>query len=159
MTTIAYRNGVLACDSEETHEDDKAGEISYYNCKKIYKKKVTHDWNTGKRLPKCHMVLIATRGEVGASLVGVDWYGSGDEVPDYMYADTQFDLLILTPHGLFSMDQYFRPTRVREEYFATGSGAKAALGAMYMGATAVEAIKAAIDCDPGTGGAVISESL
>jgi len=156
MTTIAYRDGVLACDSKETHEDEKAGEISFYHTQKIYRKRVRPDIKK-----KSYEVLIATRGEVGASLIAVDWYGEGLEEPDdRLYSDSQFDLLIVEPDGLWTMDQYFRPHKIDdEEYYAIGSGTKAALGAMFMGATAVQAIEAAISCDPGTGGEVVFESL
>lgn len=163
MTTIAYRDGILACDSEETHEDDKSGEVSFYHTDKIYRRKCKYSADGSKKLAKSYDALIGTRGEIGPSLIAVDWWGTGEEEPDdRMYSESQFDILVLQPDGLWTMDQYFRPWKINideEGYFAVGSGMKAALGAMYMGATAIEAIAAAIQCDPGTGGAIISESL
>ena len=157
MTTIGYRDGVLACDSQESQMDEAAGEIAFYHTQKIYRKRL----KVNKKLlrVKAYDVLIATRGEVGAGMVGFDWYGTGKPIPDWLSNECQFDLLIVEPKGLFCMDQYFRPLKINEEYYAIGSGAKAALGAMYMGATAIEAVEAAIQCDPGTGGDIVAESL
>ncbi len=66
---------------------------------------------------------------------------------------------MLTPQGLFEYDVYCRAEEVIDDFYAIGSGAKVALGAMACGKSAIEAVRIAARFDPYTGGRINSESL
>lgn len=151
MTTIAYRDGIIAADSRVTYGED--GSARVHTCKKLFRKTITQ----GK---KQFDVIIATAGEASPGLVFVDWYGSGKPVPDiFLHLGGDFLCLVLTPQGLFEFDVYCRGEEVSDDFYAIGSGAKAALGAMHCGKSAVEAVRIAARIDPYTGGRINSESL
>lgn len=151
MTTIAYRDGILAADSRVTYGEDSGARI--HTCKKLYRKTVTQ----GK---KSFDVIIATAGESSPGLLFVDWYGSGKPIPDtFLHLGGDFLCLVLTPSGLFEYDVYCRGEPVSDDFYAIGSGAKAALGAMHCGKSAIEAVRIAARIDPYTGGRITSDSL
>lgn len=151
MTTIAYRDGILAADSRVTYGEDSGARI--HSCKKLYRKTVTQ----GK---KSFDVIIATAGESSPGLLFVDWYGSGKPIPDtFLHLGGDFLCLVLTPSGLFEYDVYCRGEPVSDDFYAIGSGAKAALGAMHCGKSAIEAVRIAARIDPYTGGRITSDSL
>lgn len=151
MTTIAYRDGILAADSRVTHGEDGSARI--HTCKKLFRKKITQ----GK---KSFDVIIATAGESAPGMLFVDWYGTGKPIPDtFLHLGGDFLCLVLTPSGLFEFDVYCRGEEVSDDFYAIGSGAKAALGALHCGKSAVEAVRIAARIDPYTGGRIMTESL
>lgn len=151
MTTIAYRDGVIAADSRVTHGEDGSARI--HSCKKLFRKTVTQ----GK---KSFDVIIATAGESSPGMVFVDWYGTGKPIPEmFMHLGGDFICLVLSPQGLFEFDVYCRGEQVLDDFYAVGSGAKAALGAMHCGKSAIEAVRVAARIDPYTGGRITSETL
>ena len=151
MTTIAYRDGVLAADSRVTYGED--GSARVHTCKKLFRKRVTH----GK---KTFDVIIATAGESSPGMVFVDWYGTGKPIPDiFLHLGGDFSCLVLTPQGLFEYDVYCRAEEILDDFYAIGSGAKAALAAMHCGKSAIEAVRIAARIDPYTGGRIHSETL
>lgn len=151
MTTIAYRDGVIAADSRVTHGENESARI--HSCKKLFRKTVTQ----GK---KSFDVIIATAGESSPGMVFVDWYGTGKPIPEmFMHLGGDFICLVLSPQGLFEFDVYCRGEQVLDDFYAVGSGAKAALGAMHCGKSAIEAVRVAARIDPYTGGRITSETL
>lgn len=152
MTTIAVKAGVIAADSWATHWSE-AGGSRRHTCTKLHRKRVSE----GR---KSYEVIIATAGESSPGMVFVDWYGSGHEIPRVLLdRDPDFSCLILTPHGLYEVDEYCRPDLVLEPFYAIGSGAKAALAAMHCGKSAIESVRIAARIDPYTGGRIVSMSL
>jgi ATP-dependent protease HslVU (ClpYQ) peptidase subunit len=147
MTTIAFRDGIMAADTQET-----AGE-SQMRCKKIFR----------ATSPKGRRVLIGTAGGSFAGMIYVDHFKSGKERPitiDYMDIEEDFHNLIWDGTNLFEVNWLWRPIKVpRPKFFAIGSGAPAALGAMHMGASAKEAVNVAKKIDIYTGGRVVSMKL
>lgn len=136
MTTIAYRAGILAADSWATYSSEAGGSRRHI-CTKLYRKTV----GEGK---KAHDVIIGTAGETSPALAFLDWFGSGRPIPEVLLQlGGDFSCLVLTPEGLFEADVYCRLDRVQEEFFAIGSGAKAALAAMHCGKSAIEAVRIA----------------
>lgn len=132
MTTIVYRDGVMAADSRGTLETESGG-ARLFRCEKLYRKIV----KVGKRTEE-HILGVA--GETSPALIYLDWYGSGKEAPQVLAdMNADFMVLILNKHGLFEADAYCRPERVLEKFWSIGSGCKAALGAMHMGADARKA--------------------
>jgi hypothetical protein len=148
MTTIAYRDGIIASDSWAVYDYDRK-----HTCQKLFRKRITE----GK---KSFDVIIATAGESSPSLLFVDWYGSGKPIPEMLvHHGGDFACLILTPKGLFEVDKMCRPEQVMDSFYAIGSGAKAALAAMHCGKSAVEAVRIAARIDPYTGGRIVHDSL
>lgn len=152
MTTIAYRDGILAADSWATFNTEAGGSRRHL-CTKLYRKRITE----GK---KTFDVVLGTAGESTPALLFVDWYGSGKPIPEMLiHHGGDFSVLILTPKGLFEADMMCRPDLILEPFYAVGSGAKAALAAMHCGKSAIEAVRIAAKLDPYTGGRIYSESL
>lgn len=134
----------MAADSRATIETE-AGGARLFRCEKLYRKKI----KVGKRIEE-HILGFA--GESSPALLYLDWYGTGKPPPE-VFADmvSDFSVLILSKHGLFDVDAYCRPEKVLEKFWAIGSGAKAALGAMHAGATARQACAIACKIDPYSG--------
>ena len=74
-------------------------------------------------------------------------------------SDDDIELLVLKSSGIYLVDYRFREVRICGKHYAIGSGAQAAMVAMNLGCTAVEAVKEAIKVDDYTGGKVRSLSL
>jgi hypothetical protein len=149
VTTIAYREGILAADSQYTYESEAGGHRKH-PCPKLYRKE------TKDGAP----VIIATQGDGSAGLVFVDWYGTGKKPPRILTDNLpDFTCLVLKRDGLYEYDAYCRPYKIELEFYAIGSGAKAALGAMHMGASAERAVEVACEIDPYTMRPIVVMSL
>jgi len=140
MTTIAYKDGVVAADSRETW-DSEAGGASYHKCAKLFRKKL-----------KNRDVVIATAGATYSGMVFVDWYGSDTPAPDHLTmiedSDKDFDALILDSGKLYQVNHMCRPVEIVDGFIAIGSGRKSALAAMHCGKSAEEAVRIACLIDP-----------
>lgn len=145
MTTIAVRNGIMAADSCETHELDDGGHY-VGQCRKLFRK---------------GDAVLGTYGESTTGMVFVDWYGSRRKCPREMLvnADAEFGVIVLSPAGIFLYDKWCRAERLEGDFFAFGTGAKVALGAMHAGASAEEAVRIASLVDLYTRGPVITETV
>lgn len=141
MTTIAYRKGVLAGDSQAT--DDQV-----WRTKKIYR------LNT-----EAGELLVGYCGEVHAALVFIEWLKNNESrKPDL--SNESFEAIVIAETGRVTIwSASLVPWRPRGEFFAIGSGAKAALGAMHAGKGAIDAVKIACKIDPYTRGPVHSLRL
>ena len=138
MTTIAYRDGIMAADSQLT-----SGSIAVSgNVSKIHFK----DGN-----------VFAVSGLWGDTLKILKWFEAGLKGDIPKITDDSQGLLLKadgTFYGLWenqtmvSLDQ--------NEFYAIGSGADIALGAMEMGASAVESVEVGIKRDIYSGGKVVS---
>lgn len=149
MTTIAYRDGLLAADSRMTREGGDSGSGDWFHgCSKIYRVFAKTD----------DVTLIATAGENGPGELFVEQF-SKRKLVRADFTDADFECLVLSSEGLLSYDKWCRPTRITEPFFAIGSGAKAALGAMHMGADATTAVEIACKIDPYTAAPVFSARL
>lgn len=157
MTIIAYRNGILAADSRLVVETE-AGGARMFPCDKLFRKTI-------KEGRKKVQVIIATSGEGPAGMVFVDWYGSGLPPPQQLIdGDADFENMILRPEGLFVADKYCRLELVKYrskafQFHAIGSGTKAALGAMEMGANAKRAAEVTCNIDPNCGPPIVTMRL
>jgi hypothetical protein len=118
VTTIAFKDGIIAADSRSTFATE-AGGSSKHVCSKLFRRTI----KLGKRKP--YDVIIATAGESAPGMVFVDWYaltaGIGEPPRVLLDHDPDFVCLILSPFGLFEVDKYCqsltRSTR-------SGAGAK-----------------------------------
>lgn len=138
MTTIAICKGVMASDSQITTESE-AGGSRKFNCVKLYPV-------TTKRGGRA---IIAVSGETFAGLVFVDWYISGKRKGSerLLLGEADFSALVLRADGLFEYDKWCRGEKIEEKFYAIGSGAKAALGAMHAGCNAELAVEIACAID------------
>ena len=135
MTTIAYKDGVMAADTRAYR-----GNKSWIGTKtKIFK--IGND-----------LVGVSTSG-VGVSNVIIDWYtkGMSYDISEKVSGDNYIELLVVKPDGsAMFMDSNLLPTYINSEYYAVGSGDTYAMGAMAMGASPKKAVKVAKMFDPFT---------
>lgn len=154
MTTICYKDGIVAADSCVSLQTE-AGGSRKFQCEKIFRK--ICKGKDGKKYP----AIVALAGESSPGMVFLDWLGSGKEPPRQLLIDASADFtaLILTPQGLFEADAYCRLDKIIDPFYAIGSGAKAALGAMHAGATARAAVAIACKIDPYSAPPILFMSL
>jgi ATP-dependent protease HslVU (ClpYQ) peptidase subunit len=142
VTTIAYKAGILAADTQVT-----CGDGSKMRARKI------------QELPDGSFYACA--GDTSAILRIQRWMARGmprrnrPRVPK----DAEADLLMVKPDGsAWLLNDGFDFERVETPFVAIGSGAAYALGAMARGATAVQAIKIAAKFDVNTSAPIDSVS-
>lgn len=144
MTTIACSRTEMAADMRVTWpgkgNDDENTRIHSAHCIKI------------ERI--CD-ALIGTSGDYAAGVRFHDWMRAGcpKRLPRLA---RDFRALKLTKEGIFyidSTDATWMPQGT--EFYAIGSGAHYALGAMEMGADPKRAVEVAKEYDPYTGGKVM----
>lgn len=158
MTTIAFKDGVLAADSRETSGCEDSGQLAA-TCTKMF--------SVGP-------FVVALQGDTTPGLAWLNWfigqYGifktehtpvlgevPADIVDRFLEHEADFTAVVLKPSGrLFIYDEWGFPQPITAPYYAVGSGAKVAYGAMHAGASAVAAVEAACAHDPYTSGPVLS---
>lgn len=150
MTTIVYRDGIMAADSRVTVDSEHGGS-RVQRGDKLYRVKT---FNRGR-------CIVGLAGGSFDGLAFLDWLVSkATEPPQRLIdGDAEFTALVLNRHGLFEYDKWCRPERVLEEFHAVGSGAKAALGALHMGASARRAVAVACKIDPYTAVPIVTMRL
>lgn len=136
MTTIAYRNGIIAADT--LCRDDEFQQ-------KYFRRKfrVMGD------------AVIAESGEDRWIDVFHSWWAAGRLQPAPRIPKGQIGMIVVYPDlrcEMWADAQYGLP--ITEEYCATGSGGSVALGAMFWGHSAADGVRAAMQHDNDTGGKV-----
>jgi hypothetical protein len=139
VTVICVRDGIIAADSQYTIQTNEGGSRKF-RTKKLFPGK-TKDGTD---------FIIGTAGGGSTSLTFARWYGSGKKPPKIFAEEGQndFTCLVLQADGLWEYDAYCIGEKIEEPFHAIGCGAKAALGAMHMGATAEQAVEIACRIDP-----------
>ncbi|MTH61180.1 hypothetical protein [Paracoccus litorisediminis] len=139
MTTIVYRDGVLASDTRAY-----SGHATPIGTKrKIHRRRDGAMFGVSTAAP-------------GLSEQVARWYlddKNMDLLPQ-LGPEDGFDMLEIDKDGqVFIYHDSIHPTGpLTAPYFTVGSGANYAIGALEMGASAVEAVRVAITNDPWTGG-------
>lgn len=123
MTVIVYKNRILASDSLVTVDD-----LRLYNTKKIIKTK--------------DGFLAGASGENDFCLKFLSWVDTKRRAKPPKIDDNSG--LMITSDGEVRYYSDYGYDIVEDEYIAIGSGQQIALGALYMGATAEEAVAASI---------------
>lgn len=82
----------------------------------------------------------------------------GKQKPKYA-ADADFDIIEVNPRGLFLWDQKLIPIQLNEPFYAIGTGAAYAMGALAAGATPEQAVLIAANFDTNTRGPVEQVNL
>lgn len=134
MTTIAYRDGVLASDSRATIN----GYVRPQRDVKLFRR------GDGG--------VAAMTGESGGCFRLLKWI-DGDRAKDQ--PDGDFRVILLHVDGRLEVFEGGGSYPLECEFNAWGSGMSAALGALHMGATAGQAVEAAILVDSLSGGDVV----
>jgi hypothetical protein len=130
MTTIVYRDGVMAADSGSW-----AGDAS-------------HGW-AEKVVRGVDDVLYGCAGDAAEAEGFLAWVRSGyrGEPPKPEYSadkkESSFIVLIARPGERVGLRSGGGEERYEAPYYAIGAGASVAFGALFMGATAEQAIEAA----------------
>lgn len=137
MTIIAYRDGVMAADSQVTGNFTTLGI-------KLHRK-------SGK--------IIGFAGDLHQALVFVDWYFDSKQRKPDIANENDWVALVASKDGLEEWNHSLRPVRVPEMFYAIGSGAEVAMGAMEAGASAKRAAEIACKRADGCGGPVVTMRL
>lgn len=143
MTTIAYRDGILAGDTLRTSNGMRDGFT--------------------RKVHKIGRLLIAACGTAALCAEFRSWVVAGLNGPS-PFNDKKGDEggngLVIMPDGLAVIWGSSGPWALKQVPFvAMGSGEQVAMGAMAMGASAEQAVAAAMSLDTGSGGAVQSVQL
>lgn len=140
MTTVAWRDGIMAADTQGQRDGMRI------NAKKIH------------RVQDASLVeaLIGISGNLPDCLKFVGWFGKRDKELDFkMFRQDSSDApdvaaIVVRNSGVEYWTEHCQPIPILDEFAAIGSGAHAALAAMHMGATALEAVRIASLVDPHT---------
>jgi ATP-dependent protease HslVU (ClpYQ) peptidase subunit len=148
VTTIAYKNGVLAADSLINYGTFSNGEVN-----KIHVVAMPED--DGKRVRRA---MMAVSGAVWVIEPLIEWIESGasqDDIPHCLLAAAeQFSCIMIDDEGtVWEFNNGFF-LKCGVQYHSIGSGQMFALGAMAAGIEAPEAVAAAMKHDKATGGAI-----
>jgi len=148
MTTIAFRDGIMASDSRIVEYG-----IGITHGPKIFRKKV------GRK-----EVLIGGAGYSPSIMMFLDWYGTNDKEGQHRIAtlcigDKDFEVMIWDGRRIMTCDEFCRLDEVPEKYYALGSGASNAITAMDCGKSAQQAVQMAIKRDMNSGGRVVTARL
>ena len=142
MTTICYKDGILAADSMLSDNGIDVGV-----CTKIAAVAGGYAAMTGDSQDKAAFWR---------------WLGEGSKLDDKPKLDDDFNGVLVVPGGQvlwydYHLNHYeFTP---KDGFWAIGSGQMLALGAMAVGANAIEACKIACRYDKGSGEPVIWQEV
>lgn len=134
MTTIAYRNGILASDALVTSGNARAGKV--------------------KKIAKGNGVMGGMSGSAEACQSFIEWIEAGAEGACPGLDGTDADGILIKGRKTFYVGPKGVPVPFKAKFAAVGSGEKFALGAMAMGADAATAVKVASKLDVNSGGSV-----
>ena len=133
MTTIACNRSEMACDSYLTDGN------MILHVKKMFKRKGN---------------LVGIAGDYAAAMEFIEWWLK-DPTDEYTGEMDEVDVLVLTSHGkLLHFGATTKPFEIEDKFAAIGSGCAAAMGALHVGATPAQAVKAASKVDVNTGGKI-----
>ncbi len=145
MTTIVYRDGIIACDSQVT-----VGEVKYARMKKI------------RKLPNGNLIGICGDGIAGYRLMQMIEGNGGEPTQQIIeaargaaaiYVTTDKTVWTLVGGKNGGLAPMIGP------FFADGSGYVAALAAMKAGANAVQAVTIATELDTFSSPPIYTEKL
>ena len=144
MTTIVYRDGVLAADRLVTKHDITVGQV----------RKIREVRNPDGDL----LGWIACYGWPSDTTATAKWLSKWPDLDEAPKRNQDGDTggFFLLKSGEFWILSGSEPFQTEAEFHAMGSGCEIALGALAMGASAEKAVEVASVYDQGTGGGVDS---
>lgn len=150
MTTIAYRDGVMAGDGRETYvEEGESSMVARDDCVKIHRLPDGRLFGASKTSEEINVLHDALLNGLTQDPVKL-WPTPKLEDINAMVIDT--DGTIYAYEGV-------RWERIEEKYFAVGSGSRFAFPALDAGATALRAVEIGVKRDPFSGGKVSTLTL
>lgn len=148
MTTICYKDGVLATDTRAMH----CGWISHEAATKVILAEIP-------TFGKCY---VGISGHYTAGVKGLEHLTKGENYKP-IDEDTCFTLLAVNKFGSMRVWCSGELNTVGEfipsSFHAIGSGQVPAKAAMHAGASAIEAVRIASYLDPNTGGTLVSYKI
>ena len=127
MTVIAWDGLILAADKQATYGDHRKMSTKIFCV------------DNGS--------VIAVCGAVAKGLKIVEWFKSGckrDDWPDTIQeSDGWAQLIVASTDGVYWYDRLPYPIPLEQPFMAWGNGDEFAMGALAMGATAIEAVEIA----------------
>lgn len=112
--------------------------------------------STHFRMQKIHQMpdgtLIGFSGSVNEATKFVEWFkaGANKGIPP-VFGEEPFDALTMNGDGIYLWDSSLMGTKIFQDFFAVGSGAQYALGALKAGATPDRAVEIATEEDSMSG--------
>ena len=140
MTVIAANRDMMAGDTRSTHDEIVVG--------------------THRKVHVVRDMLVGYAGCIDSGILFLEWVqrGMGSRgKPGNL--TPEFTGLILDESGLHEYKWFLVPMHIERDFWAIGSGAQAALGAMRMGADPVEAVEVACTIDLHSAGPITVERL
>ncbi len=140
MTVIAANREMMAGDTQCIHDDRVV--------------------STHRKVHVVRDMLVGYAWSVDCGIEFLEWCkrGMGSRGKPGGLSD-EFTGLLLNENGIYEYKGPLVPIRVEGDVWAIGSGAQAAMGAMYMGADPEEAVQIACAIDPYCGGPITVERL
>ena len=137
MTTIAYRDGVLAADTGATCGSSRNGAVS-------------------KIVRRADGAMAGAGGSASYTHAFLKWFVSGDgQAPDAKEDNNSMDsAVVFMTDGTIEVYEPRGSFTITAPYYAMGSGRPEALGAMFAGADAKRAVEAAMAHDAHTFGSI-----
>lgn len=156
MTTIAYDGKVLAADSRATESDESA-----------YTDRFTKLYRVNSKVPPIvGEVIMAAAGCEFAGQLFLEWLKKGGipdlhtrGVEDDPEGGSPLDVLVVHKSGAYVANHLGCFIKVRDKFWAHGTGRQGALCLLAEGKSAAYAVKAVSKFDNNTGGRVVSMSL
>lgn len=131
----------MACDLQMTQHNS----VKWKAKTKIYKFKA-HE----KTYPHCDFV-VGFAGSAGEIISAVEFFSNPESFKKIPYIKTLTGLVLTEVGYIFLMSSLDQWLLIDEPFAAIGTGTPFALGAMELGATPKEAVRAAMKRDPFTG--------
>lgn len=140
MTTVAYRNGVIAADS---------GLVGGGTC----------DCHADKIAKRADGSVAGAAGEAWWMAAFLTWFRADKPVAELPAGGSNSSGFVVTGRNITLFENNegnVRSFPIRAKYYAIGSGCRLALGAMFAGAHPVDAVRAAMAHDDSTYGRIHS---
>lgn len=153
MTTIAYRDGVMAADTQMTSsESTRMG-----HCTKVWKIKGYLVGFAGtQRLVREAKDFLENNLKSGEPLPRIPFFAQEEKDQS---TNGVWGFVVCPQRGIFRYEERGLPWEVEADYIAVGSGSDYARAAMYCGKDAIDAVAVAMHFDCGTGGEIRSVKL
>jgi ATP-dependent protease HslVU (ClpYQ) peptidase subunit len=140
MTTLVYRDGILAADTQITY----GATLMPGKCRKVHK------------LPNGSLYGHTGSLEIGELMKRrlIKCCEEAEPVDLHDIKTENYEGVLVGPTGQIMFYENYTWIGLDVPYVAMGSGKEHAYGALQMGASARQAVKAAMALDPGSGGKI-----
>lgn len=136
MTTIAYKDGVMAADRQVSNE--------------LYLQK-----SHSVKIQDIDGMLVGTCGNCIGGNMFMAWFRdevNDDEAIDLFESDADYEAIVVDEEGIWIYDHLLNREKIDMPYYAVGSGSKVAMALMEAGHDAETAVRIAMNHDLYSGG-------